>query len=123
EAWVWQDVWVSQKNHLRGQPIHLTDVTLARRRMPAPVQGPGLDFKPLRTTRYIREGTVLTWNVVEPLPQLLKGDQVTVIARFRTVTLELVGEALADGWVGGQVPILNPESGNTFWGRLNHDGT
>ena len=112
----------------RGETVTLDDVVLETRTFTRPVEGPpvdGLEFGevPVRTTRFVREGTALTWDVVEPIPDVQKGDMVMVVARKGSVIVQVPGEALSDGRVGQRVAVRNLGSGTVVYGDLMDDGT
>lgn len=128
EAWVQQPVWVAARPLARGETVTLDDVVLETRTFTRPVEGPpvdGLEFGevPVRTTRFVREGTALTWDVVELIPDVQKGDMVMVVARKGSVIVQVPGEALSDGRVGQRVAVRNLGSGTVVYGDLMDDGT
>ena len=74
EALIEQPVWVTVRSFNRGEQVSAGDVQLLPRLLSQPVSGPEELTRPVRTTRFVREGTVLTWDLVEPVPEVLKGN-------------------------------------------------
>lgn len=123
EALIEQPVWVTTRSFNRGETVGQGDVELVTRLFSQPVAGP-VDWNvPVRTTRYVREGAALTWDLVEPIPDVMKGDQVMVIAQKGGVVVQVPGEAMSDGWVGDRLAVRNLGSGNVVYGSLSDDGT
>jgi len=123
KAFVEQQVWVASRAIGRGEVIGPSDVILATRLFAQAAPRP-LSFEtPVRATRPIREGAVLTWDVVEPVPDVHKGDQVVVVATIGGVVVQVPGEAMSDGRTGERVAVKNLGSGNVVYGVLTEDGT
>lgn len=122
-ARVEQPVWVATRALSRGEAVTPEDVELVTRLFLRPADGPaGLDV-PLRTTRFVREGTPLTWDLVEPIPDVQKGELVTVVAIKGGVVVQVPGEALSDARVGERVAVRNLGSGSVVYGELADDGS
>lgn len=122
KAYVEQPVWVATRTLSRGETLAAGDVTLATRLLTQPVSGPADLERPLRATRYVREGTPLTWDVVEPVPDVHKGELVTVVASLGGILVQVAGEAVSDGRVGEMLAVRNVESGNIVYGTLTAGG-
>lgn len=123
EAWVEQPVWVATRPLNRGETVAPDDVELVMRRFSRPVEGPLSLEVPVRATRFVREGTPLTWDLVEPVPDVQKGDVVTVVAQKGGVIVQVPAEALSDARVGERLAVRNLGSGNVVFGELVEDGT
>lgn len=120
EASVEQDVWVAAKDLQRLEGVGPGDVRRERRTLAGPVDMP--DFtKELRATRYVREGTVLTWREVEVVPDLLRGEKVLIVAQLDGVVVQAVGESLADARIGETVGVRNLNSGQVVYGTLTEE--
>lgn len=120
EASVEQDVWVAARDLQRLERVGLADVRLERRTLAGPVETPGFE-KELRATRYVREGTVLTWRDVEVVPDLLRGEKVFIVAELDGVVVRAVGESLADARIGETVGVRNLDSGQVVYGTLTEE--
>lgn len=122
EAAVEQDVWVAARDMLRLEHVGPEDVRMERRRLTSPVEK--LDFaKVMRTTRYVREGTVLTSREVEVVPDLLRGEMVLIVAELDGLVVRAMGESMAEARVGETVPVKNLNSGQVVYGTLTEEGS
>ena len=120
ETSVEQDVWVAARDLQRLEGVGPGDVRLERRTLPGPVETP--DFtKQLRATRYVRQGTVLTWREVEVVPDLLRGEKVLIVAQLDGVVVRAIGESLADARIGETVGVRNLDSGQVVYGTLTEE--
>lgn len=122
KAYVEQEVWVAARPVLRGETIGPADATRATRMFAQPVAGPVDLAVPVRAKRYVREGTPLTWDVVEPVPDVHRGDRVTLVAAVGGIVVQVPGEALSEGRIGDVVTVRNLTSGNVVYGTLDEDG-
>ncbi len=62
-----------------------------------------------RARRGVGAGQVIMADEMEPMPLVLRGDQVKVVYEGRSVRLTLLGEALSDGAPGGKITVKNPK--------------
>ncbi|WP_300164149.1 flagellar basal body P-ring formation chaperone FlgA [Solidesulfovibrio sp.] len=62
-----------------------------------------------RARRGVGAGQVIMADEMEPMPLVLRGDQVKVVYEGRAVRLTLLGEALSDGAPGGKITVKNPK--------------
>ncbi len=75
-----------------------------------------------RTNRRVRRGDVLTLDRIEEKPQVLRGQQVSLVANVAGVFVETSGLALEDGSTGDRVRVQNPESGTQLYGYVEGEG-
>ena len=68
-----------------------------------------------RSKRVIRAGTAIGLHHV---CMVCKGDNVTIYAKTRTLTIKTTGIALQDGNVGEQIRVKNQKSGKTISARV-----
>lgn len=68
-----------------------------------------------RAKRIIREGAAITLNHI---CMVCKGDNITIYAKTRTLTIKTSGIALQDGNVGEQIRVKNQKSGKTISARV-----
>lgn len=101
----------------RGRTVTPADVVEREVTLSAPVSA-SVKVGEVRTRRYIREGTVLTGELVEAIPDSERGDRVRIVAEFGQITVEAPGILEADGFVGDLVSVTNAASGRTVQGRL-----
>jgi len=63
-----------------------------------------------RARRFIRKGEIITDDKVEPIPIILSGSVVTIIAQIHSVTVSAIGKALEDGYAGKTIRVMNLRS-------------
>lgn len=68
-----------------------------------------------RAKRIVREGTAIGLNQI---CMVCKGDNVTIYAKTRTLTIKTSGIALQDGNAGEQIRVKNQKSGKTISARV-----
>lgn len=83
---------------VRWQRLELTS-------LPSDVVTDAAKLAHVRTKRILSEGTLLTENMVEPLPQVEQGAIVTVQARANNVIVSSKAVAKEDGWTGRFVTV------------------
>lgn len=112
-------VWVALQRIDRGEPIGPHNARLEHTVIP-PGRRPALlaDDTPLRAARVIQSGSLIEERFVEPLPDALAGDRISLWATASGVQVQTTGILLADARVGQTVPVRNEASGQTVYGRL-----
>jgi flagella basal body P-ring formation protein FlgA len=68
-----------------------------------------------RSKRVIREDTAIG---LHHICMVCKGDNVTIYAKTRTLTIKVTGVALQDGNIGEQIRVKNQKSGKTISARV-----
>jgi flagellar basal body P-ring formation protein FlgA len=63
-----------------------------------------------RARRGVGAGQIIMADEMEPMPLILRGDQVHLIYEGRAVRLTLLAEAVTDGAAGGKITVKNPKS-------------
>jgi flagella basal body P-ring formation protein FlgA len=71
-----------------------------------------------RATQLLHKGDLLRADRIQPVPLVGKGEEVQVIARDKLLTIQLVGIAKADGWLGDEITLMNPVSKKIFKGQV-----
>lgn len=71
-----------------------------------------------RNIRAFRNGRILENGLIQPVPLVQKGMDVTVLARGNGVEITLSGIAKKDGWLGDRIVLVNPVSKKEFKGRV-----
>jgi len=72
----------------------------------------------MRLTKIIKKGQILAIDYLQPLPLVTKDNIVNVTVKDGNITIEMIGLAEKDGWMGDQITILNPASNKSFQGRV-----
>jgi flagella basal body P-ring formation protein FlgA len=68
----------------------------------------------LRVKRTLHAGEILCANLLEPVPPVTRGEEVTLLYHGRSFTLTARGIAQADGLLGKPVMVRNSSSGDVF---------
>jgi flagella basal body P-ring formation protein FlgA len=113
-------VWVVQSELRRKQAITVNSVKKCFRDIT------GLDGKPLsmvslegmRTVRKLTPGTILSTDLVEPIPAVSRGEMISVVASHGSVQLQVKAMALMDGRISQLIVVKNPVSGGTFRAKV-----
>jgi flagella basal body P-ring formation protein FlgA len=56
-----------------------------------------------RAVRIIAEGTIICQKDLQELPIVTRGEVISLLLRNKNLTIDLKGEALADGWKGDKI--------------------
>ena len=75
-----------------------------------------------RAARSLREGQVITREMVEIPPAVRKGDRVIIKAENNTVAVSALGKVLEDGHSGEQVRVMNISSGKEIFAKVTGPG-
>jgi flagella basal body P-ring formation protein FlgA len=78
---------------------------------------------PWRARRGIGQGQILMADDVEPMPLILRGEQVQLVYEGRAVRLALMAEAVTDGAAGGKITVRNPGSSREVVGVVRDRNT
>jgi len=76
-----------------------------------------------RARRGVGAGQVIMADEMEPMPLILRGDQVRLVYEGRKIRLTLMGEAISDGAPGGKITVKNPKSTREIMGVVRDKGT
>lgn len=76
-----------------------------------------------RARRGVGAGQVIMADEMEPMPLVLRGDQVRVVYEGRALRLTLLAEALSDGAPGGKITVKNPKSSREITGTVRDKST
>lgn len=72
----------------------------------------------IRSTKLIKKGDILEKDHFQPLPLVAREDFVNVIVKDGNIAVKMTGVAGKDGWLGDQIPVINPNSKKKFQGRV-----
>jgi len=111
---VWKVIPVASRPlNMREGSLGSDKVTFERRNL-AFVRGTpwnSSDPMPMRVKGSINQGTPLTSETLEPMPAILKGEQITCLWRGVNVQLVMPVTAITDGAKGGTITVRNVQSG------------
>ena len=118
------DVLVSQKAIGRHDPITIDDVnveqrTLNRLRVPPLLLD---ELQNVRANRGISKGTLLTKELVQPIPKILSGSIVPIHVNLNGVSVITRGVVLSDGYVGQKINVINQRSRKKLAGIVTPEG-
>jgi len=111
---VWKVIPVASRPlNTREGSLGSDKVTFERRNL-AYVRGTpwnSSDPTPMRVKGSLNQGTPLTSDTLEPMPAILKGEQVTCLWNGSSIHLVMPVTAVTDGTKGGQITVRNVQSG------------
>jgi flagella basal body P-ring formation protein FlgA len=76
-----------------------------------------------RARHGISQGQIIMADDVEPMPLILRGEQVRVLYEGRSLRLSLLAEATSDGAAGGKITVKNPASNREVVGVVRDRNT
>jgi flagellar basal body P-ring formation protein FlgA len=76
-----------------------------------------------RARRGVGAGQVIMADDMEPMPLILRGEQVHLLYEGKGVRLSLLAEAMTDGAVGGKITVKNPRSSREIIGTVRDKST
>ncbi|UJX39639.1 flagellar basal body P-ring formation chaperone FlgA [Desulfovibrio sp. JY] len=76
-----------------------------------------------RARRGVGAGQIIMADDMEPMPLILRGDQVRVVYQGRGVRLTLLAEALTDGAPGGKITVKSPKGNRELMGIVRDRST
>lgn len=102
---IWEDVLVARVPVARGATLSLEDFTMVRREVTHSV--PVSTFEPAtkRARRRIPAGSILVSDAMESIPDVHRGDRVTLVAVSGAVRVTRSGVALKDARIGESVRV------------------
>lgn len=76
-----------------------------------------------RARRGVGQGQVIMADDMEPMPLILRGDQVRVVYQGRSIRLTLLAEAVTDGAPGGKITVKGPKGNKEIMGVVRDKST
>ena len=76
-----------------------------------------------RARRGVGPGQIIMADEMEPMPLILRGDQVRLVYEGRKVRLTMMAEAVTDGAPGGKITVKNPKSTREIMGVVRDKAT
>ena len=116
-----REVLVSTRNVRRREVLQAEMFELEERDITMQKEGYFFDFADLeggRAKRSIGANRVVTQRHVEPVPVILRGEEVTLILETDNVRLSIKGKALQDGGIGQQIRVRNGDSRKVLQGEV-----
>ena len=116
-----REVLVSTRNVRRGEALQAEMFELEECDITKQNEGYFFDFADLeggRAKRSIGANRVVTQRHVEPVPVILRGEEVTLILETDNVRLSIKGKALQDGGIGQQIRVRNGDSRKVLQGEV-----
>ncbi|HEX3044225.1 MAG TPA: flagellar basal body P-ring formation chaperone FlgA [Bacillota bacterium] len=71
-----------------------------------------------RSTQPLHQGDLLRADRIQPVPLVCKDEEIRVILKDEKLTIQLMGIAKADGWLGDEIMLMNPTSKKIFKGQV-----
>ncbi len=120
----YQPVFVALHTRSPRQRLRSADVTVEEHDIAplsaAPLSGHA-DIDTLRARHVLSMNHVILRDDVEPLPPIVRGEDVAVQVRYGSVQIQTSALALQDGQLGRSVKLQNPTSNSTFMAQVIGD--
>ncbi len=116
-----REVLVSNRNVRRGEVLQAEMLDLEERDITLQKDGYFLDFADLeggRAKRSIGANRVVTQRHVEPVPVILRGEEITLVLETQHVRLTTRGKAMQDGGIGQKIRVRNVDSRKMLYGEV-----
>jgi flagella basal body P-ring formation protein FlgA len=107
--------WVASRALARNGEIGAGDAD--RRAQPLDglrVQALPADVSGMKVTRDVAPGQILLSHMLQPVPVVRRGDQVTIAVRFGELVASTLGVATSDGRLGDAVKVTTSDSGKAI---------
>ena len=114
-------VLVTRKNLNKNQALLPKDFTMEKRETTRLHQLPVTSLNSLagqQASRFISRGSVLTYNHMEPIPAIHRGDVVTITLQSENFLITAQGRARKSGGVGEMIPVINLSSHKEISARI-----
>ncbi|MGE5578070.1 MAG: flagellar basal body P-ring formation chaperone FlgA [Syntrophothermus sp.] len=105
----------------RHRQLEAADLVVEKRLLSSVPAGPVTGVEKvvgMRTTRLVKQGQPLVMDLLEKMPDVAKGEMVTVVATVGKVAVSGLAVALEDGWEGQVIRVQNPDSKKIFTARV-----
>lgn len=124
QAHVWRDVWVSNSELTRGEPVADADISIQRYDI-LKIRETLADFQPgddtLEISGYVAENAPLLARDVRPKPVIHRGQMADARLEDGALTITMKVIALEDGAPGQMIQLRNPVSQRSLTGKVLDD--
>jgi flagella basal body P-ring formation protein FlgA len=123
---VYQQVAVTLAELKPSQSIRDEDIRWESQRLPSTLQVPiksNRFFRGRRPRMAISPGRVLTENLFIEVPLVKRGDSVLLVFESDSLRVTTQAKALAMGFRGQRIQVINPESGKVLAAEVTDQGT
>ena len=117
----YEDVWVAIDKLKRHDPIDKNRLVLKRMEVTSLLQQPVRELGELEQVRarlFIRKDQILTTNLIEPVPDIEVGHEVTIILNNHLLRITAPGRTLESGSVGDPIRVKNKATGKIVIARV-----
>lgn len=107
---LWADAYVARTRIARGDAIDSADLFVERRevtRILDKVLPLTVSLSSVRAARVINAGTVIEAGMIEPIPDILRGDEVVIKYDLGAMEIRTTGTAKQDGLRGELIEVIN----------------
>lgn len=107
---LWMDAYVARKKVRRGETIDIDDIFVERRDVTKnfdKIIHTADSFSDVRAKRSINAGSVIVSDMVEPIPMILRGEEVLIRCDVGSMQITTTGVAKEDGLRGDRIKVVN----------------
>ena len=114
-----RDTWVASRPLARGDEIGAGEAELRRQDLDGlRVQDLPTDVRGMTVTRDVVAGQILLPHMLQPVPMVRRGDQVSIAVRVGELVVSTLGVATSEGRLGDVVKVTNSDSGKAIVARV-----
>lgn len=117
----YEEVYVATDRFSRQDPIDKNKLVLKRMEVTSLLQQPVRELDGLdkyRARLLIRKDQILTANLIEPVPDIEVGHEVTIILKSHLLLITAPGRVLESGRAGDRVRVKNKATGKIVTARV-----
>lgn len=122
---IYQNVLAATRPMLKGQTISEKDIRRVRQKITAYDKGlfhNSAEIIGMAVKRFVGNGKLFTARHVEAPRLVRRGDEVTLLAGSKSLTVRMVGKALADGSKGELIQVQNSATNRIIEGIVTSPG-
>lgn len=72
-----------------------------------------------RSKSFLKPGEMLTADMLEPVPDVLKDQVLSLIVEKENLSVKLTVKAITEGFIGNTIQVLNPKSNTVLLARIS----
>ncbi|MDD3014313.1 MAG: flagellar basal body P-ring formation chaperone FlgA [Candidatus Gastranaerophilales bacterium] len=118
---VWDKVWVATDTIYRGETLSATNIKVENKEISLNAEK-AIKENILLEGNLVRKnfvpGEVIDMRFIESVPTIMKSSQVSLIFKTRLITVNLSGEALANGKMGDYIKVRNKNYKKDYIGKV-----
>ncbi len=122
---LWMNAYVASKRIARGLPLDRSDLFVERRdvtRIFDKVLPLTASLASVRAAKVINAGSVIEADMIEPIPDVLRGDEVVIKCNLGAMEIRTIGTAREDGLRGDEIEVMNKSTRKRITAEVESPG-